>query len=294
MEPNKTSKCETCGCMDGSCSSCAAGEHHGMMGMGMWHRKGPVRLAMLFVLIALGIWASVAAISGIMSLRYIGSGITPSNTINVTGSGKIFAVPDTATFSFTIKETGKDVGTAQKLVTTKMNDITAYLKSVGTADRDIQTTSYDATPKYDQSSCGYGAPCPTPKIIGYDVSETVSVKVRDTEKAGDVLSNVGGRGVSYVSGLSFTVDDQELLQQNAREKAITDARAKAEALARDLGVTLVRVVGFYDNSGGPIMYASKSVSMDSGMGGAVPPTPANIQVGENTITSTVSVTYEIR
>ena len=264
--------------------------------MGKMHMMGnhrQVRFALVFALLMLAVWALVAAVSGIKSFHYIGTGITPTNTISVTGDGKIFAIPDTATFSFTIMETGADVAAAQKIVTTKMNDITGYLKGVGIADADIQTTSYDATPKYDQTACVYGAPCPTGKIIGYDVSETVSVKVRDTEKAGDVLSNVGSRGVSNVSGLSFTVDDQELLQQNAREKAIADARAKAEVLAKDLGVELVRVVGFNDNSGSypyPVMYAS-GASMDTK---SVAPEAANIQVGQNTITSSVNVTYEIR
>jgi uncharacterized protein YggE len=108
-----------------------------------------------------------------------------------------------------------------------------------------------------------------------------------------LLSGVGTRGVSDVSGLSFTVADQDALDADARSKAITDAQTKAKALASELGVSLIRVTGFSENSsGGPIpMYAmaKSAVATDA----AVAPTP-EIPVGQNTIVSDVSVTYEIR
>jgi uncharacterized protein YggE len=123
----------------------------------------------------------------------------------------------------------------------------------------------------------------------------LSVKVKDTTKAGELLSGVGTKGASQVSGLSFTVEDEDALKAQARDKAISSAKSKADELASQLGVQIVRVVGFNENSGGyPIMYA-KTAAMDS-MGGAraeAAPAPA-IPTGENKISSSVSVTYEIR
>jgi len=270
-----TCNCENCG-----------GTHHGAWG----HPQ--VRVALIGALAALALWGVVEAATGIQAFRYIGSGIAPTNTISISGSGKIFAVPDTATFSFTIIETGKDVGTAQTKVATKMDAIISYLTSAGIEERDVKTVGYNAYPKYDEKACVVGSPCPSSReIIGYEVSESVTVKVRDTEEAGAVLSNVGDRGVSNVSGLSFTVDDEELLTREAREKAIADAQGKAEALAQDLGVSLIRVVGYYDNGGTPSpMYAY-------GRGGAEDAKlsqVANVQVGENEIIANVTITYEIR
>ena len=282
-------KCMMCGNMDGSC-----GHGMGAMRMHVWHDK-KVHAALILALLALAVWGFIAAASGVKAFRYIGSGISATNTINVSGTGKVFAVPNIATFSFTVSETGRDVATAQDLVTKKMNDITSYLKgTAGIADADIQTTDYSANPKYEQTApCTYSLPCPSSgKIVGYDVAETITVKVRKTDTAGDVLSNVGSRGVSNVSGLSFTVDNEEQLQADARDKAIRDAEGKAQILANQLGVKLVRVVGFNENGSQP-MYAYKTMSAGS-TDAAMAPAAANVQLGQNTITSDVNVTYEIQ
>lgn len=251
-----------------------------------------VHVFIIIALLALAFWGFVSAISGVMSLRYIGSGIPATNTLNVTGSGKVYAVADTASFSFTISETGKDVGTANQAVTKKMDDIIAYIKEAGVEDRDIQTTDYSANPKYDDMPCPADGsrPCTSfGTIVGYTVSETVTVKVRKTDDAGAILSNIGNRGISNVSGLMFTVDDKEMLQNQARDKAIREAQGKAEELAKTLGVELVRVVGFYENANMPYY----GIGGDS-VKASIAPAPANIQVGENTILSNVTVTYEIR
>jgi len=118
--------------------------------------------------------------------------------------------------------------------------------------------------------------------------------VRDTKKAGDLLSGVGGLGASSVSGLSFEIDDPDALEAEARGKAIEDARGKAAELAKQLNVSLVRVVGFSESGGEypPIPYAygrgaADMVAFESKAAPAIP-------VGENKIVSNVSVTYEIR
>ena len=104
--------------------------------------------------------------------------------------------------------------------------------------------------------------CPPQKqtISGYEVTQTVSVKVTDITKAGTLLAGVGTRGVSDVSGLTFTVADQDALDAQARDKAIADAQSKAKDLASALGVSLIRVTGFSENRGGvPMpMYAMAS------------------------------------
>jgi uncharacterized protein len=254
------------------------------------------RTAAAWALGFLALFLAIATISELKGLSFIGSGVSASNTISVSGEGEVFAVPDTATFSVTVQNTAKDVKTAQDASTKQSNDIIAYLKSQGVDEKDIQTVDYSVNPQYEwkQGVCPQGSYCPNGRqvLTGYQVSQTLSVKVRDTKKAGDLLSGVGSRGASNVSGLNFTIDDEDALKAEARDKAIAQAKAKAEVLAKSLGVSLVRVVGFSEGGGMPIYYA-KTAMMESGMGigGGVSP---DIPVGQNKIVSNVNVVYEIR
>src|SRR3990167_7589733 len=168
------------------------------------------RMAAATALGVLAVFLFIAAIGELKGLRFIGSGVPATNTINVSGEGEVFAVPDTATFSVTVQETAKDVQTAQAAATKKNNDIIAYLKGVGIDEKDIQTTDYNIYPQYEYGTqiCPMGSYCPPGKqtLTGYQVSQTLTIKVRDTKKAGDLLSGVGSRGATNVSGLSFTID----------------------------------------------------------------------------------------
>lgn len=255
-----------------------------------------IETAGMFALVMLGIFLLILALSSLKEYRFIGSGVTATNTISVEGSGDVFAVPDTATFSYSVMDTAKDVTAAQTSVNTKGNAIMAYLKEQKIDEKDIQTTDYSVNPQYEwnqSSTCSNGY-CPPGKqvLTGYQVSQSVTVKVKDTNKAGTLLSGIGSKGATNMSGLSFTVADETALKASARGKAIDDARAKAEELASELNVSLVRVVGFSENNGGQIYYA-KSTSMDAGMANQSAPAP-EIATGQNKITSNVSVTYEIR
>jgi uncharacterized protein YggE len=244
----------------------------------------------------LSLFLFVLTIHELKSYHYIGSGVTATNTISISGSGEVFAVPDTATFSVTVMETAKDVKTAQDAATKKSNDIIAYLKGAGVDEKDVQTTDYSVNPEYTYGNaiCTQGY-CPPGKqtLTGYQVSQTLTIKVRDTNKAGDLLSGVGSRGASNVSGLNFTIDDQDALEAQARDKAIKDAKTKADALAKSLGVQIVRIVGYSENGNYPMPYYQKTLSATdaSGRGGAVAP---DVPVGQNKIISNVAVEYEIR
>jgi uncharacterized protein YggE len=256
-----------------------------------------VRTMLALALGMLALFLFILTLSTFRSYQYIGAGIQAANTISVSGEGKVFAIPDTATFSFTVSETAPDVTAAQAKATKSGNAIIDYLKSAKIKDTDIQTTDYSVSPQYQYGSqiCSQNGYCPPQKqtISGYQVSQTVLVKVRDTTQAGAILSGVGTRGVSYVSGLQFTVDNEQALQAQARDKAIADAKKQADVLAASLGVSIVRVTGFNENTGGqPVpMYAKMEMSGAASADAVQSPT---IPTGQNTIISNVSVTYEIR
>lgn len=220
--------------------------------------------------------------------------------ISVAGKGEVFAAPDIATFSFTVDAKEADAVTAQDKAAATMNAILTYLKGAGVEEKDIKTQYFNLSPQYEQMQpCGWGMPCPPqaePKIIGYEVNQSVSVKVRDTKKAGELVSQVGGMGAQNVSGLSFTIDDEDKLKAEAREKAIVDAQEKAQILAKNLGVRIVRMNGFWEDEGGPIMYSGMGggyAGMNKAMDMAVPQA-ASLPQGENTVASHVNISYEIR
>ena len=264
--------------------------------------------------IILTVFVAALAINAFKENMYIGQGPNP-NTISVNGTGEIFAVPDIATFTFSVTDTEKTVSLAESNAAEKTNAIIAALKGMGIDEKDIKTENYSSYPKYDYTrtlcpqmesnqSSGSGSvgsaqaiiaypPCINGKqvLTGYEVDETISVKVRKTSDAGTVLSKVGDLGATNISGLSFVLDNPDLAQAQARDKAIADAKAKAEVLANSLGVRLGKITSFSESGGYPIYYA-----MDSMAKGAVMNTPAtpDLPTGQNKITSNVSITYEIQ
>ncbi len=255
-----------------------------------------------FLAIVLGAFLIMQTVNAIKQNAYIGSGVTPTNIISVTGDGEAYAVPDIATFSFGANASGKTVADAQKQVDTIVNAALTKVKADGVAEADIQTSDYSANPKYEYNqvvcpavaSVG-SAPinCPPSRqtLVGYEVNETITVKVRKVDTAGSILSDIGNTGVTNVSGLSFTVDNPDAVQAQARTKAIASAKNKANELAKELGVRIVRIVSFSENGGGqpyPV-FMKTDMAMQSAGNTAVPIAP-----GQNKVTSNVTITYEIR
>jgi uncharacterized protein len=246
--------------------------------------------------VCLSVFLAVEALSAIKEFSYIGRGVYASNVITVMGKGEALAIPDIATFSFSVVETGKTVGDAQDKSAKKINSIIDTLKQSGIDEKDIKTTNYSSYPKYEwkESLCPAGSYCPPSKqvLVGYEVTQSVTVKVRKTADAGAILTKVGGLNVSNISGLDFVVDDIDTVQAEARDKAITDAKEKAKVLAKSLGIRLKRIVNFYEGNIGdaPVMYSMEAKSSRMGSDVATPP---QLPTGENTITSNVSITYEV-
>jgi uncharacterized protein YggE len=206
-------------------------------------------------------------------------------------------IPDVATFTLYVRAEGEEVATVQSEVAEIHNNIVAFLKEKGVAETDIKTTSYNVSPRYryEQAMC---TPmfCPPGKTVqdGFEVSQSLEVKVRQTEQAGELLAGVGGLGATDISGLTFTIDDKSKILAEAREAAIVDAREKADLLAGALGVRLVRLVGFYEEERGMPMpyYGMGGDAMTrSSMEMSVAP---DIQLGESVVKSKVTVTYRIK
>ena len=248
-----------------------------------------------FILLAAFLGAK--ALNAFKENSYIGRGDYPGNTISVNGTGEVIAVPDIGSLTFSVVEEGKTVKEAQDKATTKINSAIAAIKAMGIEERDIKTIGYNSYPKYEYSRviCAEGY-CPPGKqnLVGYEVSQSISLKIRNTAEAGDVLTKIGGIGVSNISGLDFVVDDIDSVSAEARDKAIKDAQDKAKTLSKSLGVKLVKIVSFSEGGvGGPIYY-SKVGNDAYGMGAPVAQTIApEVPMGENKIVSNITITYEV-
>ena len=263
-------------------------------------QKNKIFNSILTLVILLTVFLGVKTISSLKEYSYIGRGTYAANVININGTGEVFAIPDTASFSFSVIEEGKTVKIAQDKASVKVNTVIDAVKSMGVAEKDIKTESYNSYPKYDYdyrstspSICANGY-CPPPAkqvLTGYEVSQTISVKVRKKADAGTILTKVGTLGATNISGLDFIIDDMDKVQAEARDKAIADAKAKAEILSKSLGIRLDKIVNFYENGSQPPVYfgLEKGMSADSAPA-TVPQTPA----GENKVTSNVTITYEIK
>ncbi len=246
----------------------------------------------------------VLALAGVALLAYTYNAYTETqhaggrvSTISVTGKSETFVKPDIATFTFSARAEEKTATAAQEKSAAAINTITAFLKEKGIEEKDIKTIGYDLQPKHEYTpvACTSFGMCPPGKdtIVGYTVDQTISVKVRKIEEAGNLTGGIGEKGATNVSGLTFTVDDPEVARAQVREEAIVDAKAKAEKLADSLGVRLVKLTDYYENGDMPVPYAYGGVanmekSMDSVM---VAP---QISAGENEIISSVTLVYEIR
>jgi hypothetical protein len=251
-------------------------------------------------LIVLASFGSIFLISKtIEQVRQYGQNENPyNNSISMDGTGEVMALPDVASFNFSVNETSESVDSAQKLATEKINKALDYLKSQGIEDKDIKTTSYNINPKYEwRQSANDMAGIYNPGknvLVGYEVTQNTDVTIRDTTKAGEILSGIGGIGISSVSGLQFKVDDDEALKAEARAKAINDAKQKVAAVAKELGVKVVGVISFYENTDQPMPYGGYGMGGAAVMDAKVASVAPQIPTGENKIVSTVNVTFEIK
>ena len=221
-------------------------------------------------------------------------------TIEVSGEGEVFTKPDIAEFTFSVTSKAKTVADAQAAATKIANDSIAFLKKSGIAEKDIRTENYTFYPQYEYrqdaricDATGCYVPGGKQILTGYEVNQTMRVKVRDLDKAGEILSGVGKLGVTNLGGIELKVEDEEAAKSEAREMAIKNADEKAEKLADDLGLRIVRIVAFTEGGQYPIYgkYADgRGSAVELSQAGNAPAIPA----GENRIVSNIVVTYELR
>ncbi len=215
---------------------------------------------------------------------YIGKAVRDRDVISINGMGKVSVKPDVAKIDFGLYSDGASVTAVQDDNTRKMNAVITAVKALGVKDADIQTSNYSLQPKIDWTNGNQ-------RVTGYVLSQMVTLKIRDLTKVGQAIEAATNAGSNQVNSLQFTIDDPSSLQDEARIKAIADAKKKAEALAKATGLHLVKVVSFSEaspvESPIPMPYAVRSQVADKA---AAP----QIEAGSLDVTMNVSVMFEVR
>jgi len=198
--------------------------------------------------------------------------------VTVSGEGTVAAVPDNAMIRIGVSSQGKTARAASDANAKDMGVVLAAIKESGIADRDIQTTSLSLQPQYDPNRTG-GA-----RLIGFQMNNYVSVKVRDMDKLSAVLDRAITAGANEMSGIEFVVSEQAKLLDQARAAAIVDARRKAELYANAAGMKVGRVMAISEEGAAPPI---RSFAPMVRAGGAA------IAPGEQTLRAVVTVSYDL-
>lgn len=247
-------------------------------------------------LIVLTFYLGVLTLNKIKEGKYIGQTAELTNTFVVSDTGTVYSKPDLAITTISVVSEEKTVAEAMADNTKKMNAIIESVKGNGVEEKDLKTTNFYISPMYEWekvAECTY-YPCPEGKrtLVGYSITQSLEVKIRDMEKVGEIIQGATDSGANQVGDLQFTIEEADNLKSQAREEAINKVKAKAKVLAEQLGVKIVKIASY--SEGGVYNYPSATYSSKAvGMGGAEDAT-AQIQTGENKTEVTVSITYEFR
>ncbi len=232
------------------------------------------------------IYLAILSWNAIKAHDYIGVSEEQRHSITVIGEGEVIGVPDIAKIQLGYSVEKKTVAAAQTDNTDKMNAVIKKMKDDFKVDeKDIKTINYSIYAQYDWNKG-------TQTFRGYEVSQSLEVKLREMEKVSQILDTAGELGLNQIGSLTFEIDDEEALKQEARIKAIEAAKTKAEDLAKVAGVKLGRIISFSESSSqvAPVAYRSSyKLAEDAGTGGAAP----EIEAGSSEIKIIATVEYEI-
>ena len=245
------------------------------------HRSGPRWLAGG---LAVGLMAAALAGPAVGAAQAQSDEEDTVRSISVTGTGRVKAEPDVADINLGVTKQGEDAQSAAGEAATTMDAVINALLEAGVAEADIQTTSLSLNPIYDWDEN-------PPDIEGWEASNQVNVTVRDIEAVGAVVDAATAAGATNVNGISFRVEDPTAAEAEARSAAVAAAKAKADQLATDAGVTIIGVISISESGGQPpppIYMERAAFDMAAGEALATPVLPGQVE-----LSISVFIQYEI-
>ncbi|MDW6023054.1 SIMPL domain-containing protein [Mesorhizobium sp. BAC0120] len=209
----------------------------------------------------------------------------PPRRIVVMGEGEATVKPDIALLSLSVMREAATAREALDANNKAMADVIAAMKGSGVADRDLQTAGVQINPRYDFQNKPDGSQ--ESKLVAYQVTNSLSVRVRDLSKTGEILDKSVSLGVNQGGGVTFTNDDPSATLKEARKKAVADAIDRAKTLTEAAGVKLGQVMEISDVAfrQPPVPLAAKAFDRAAE---AVP-----VEAGENSYRVQVNVTFEL-
>ena len=224
-------------------------------------------------------FALVVATAALLAAPAVAQPVPPA-AISVTGEASVSVPPDLAQVDGGVTSDGKTAREASDTNNATMGKVLLALKGAGIDEKDYQTSRLSLQPQYAPNRSG-----PSP-VVGYRASNRVTIRVRDITKVANVIDVLVGAGANEVGGINFMVSQASKLLDDAREKAVADARRKADIYAKAAGVTL----------GEPLSISEEGSSVPLYRGKMAAPMAAGAQVaqGEETLSVTVSVTWAIK
>lgn len=206
-------------------------------------------------------------------------------TITVSGEGQVFGAPDQAQINTGVVTDGPTAKDALARNSTRMSEVVASLKKMGIESKDIQTSGFNLSPVYLPQPPGQAMP----RIGGYQVSNNVTVTIKDLAKLGEIMDQVVQMGSNSVGGVSFSIANPKPLMMQAREAAIQDAKARAEAYAKAAGVSVGKVMTISEQVA-PMVQPVPVYAMRAAMAESA---PVPVEAGQQQLSLNVTVVFEI-
>lgn len=211
----------------------------------------------------------------------------PMEMISVAGEGRVKLTPDRVRFNVGVETMAATPSEALEQNNQKIKAVIDSLKKAGAKSEEIQTSNFSIHPQFEYVDNR------RPRIIGYQVTNSVTVTREATTDAGRLLQAAVNAGVNQASGISFFVADESRAREEGLRKAFADARAKAETLARAAGRTVGRAVAITEGGAPPVslppMYGRVAMASEAKMDMSVP-----VEQGQQELRFTVSVVFEMR
>ena len=209
----------------------------------------------------------------------------PPRRIVVTGTGEATARPDIAVISAGVVVQGGTASAALADNVRAMNAVLQQLRTSGLADADVQTSEFSVTPLYERQPPERETTAP-PRIIGYQVSNRVTARVRDIDRLGAVLDALVNAGATNVDGPWFDIADPEQVLGQARDAAVADALARARRYAAAAGVRLGEIILIEET--GAFVPPPRPMMRAEAMAADVPIAP-----GQTELSASVTITFAI-
>ena len=207
--------------------------------------------------------------------------------ISVTGEASISVPPDRAEIDAGVTTDAKTAREASDANNVAMGKVLAALKGAGVDEKDVQTSRISLQPQYSASTSSRPGPS---TIVGYRASNRVAIRLKDVTKVANVIDTLVSAGANDIGNINFLVSNASKLLDDAREKAVADARRKAEIYAKAAGVTLGTPLSMSEEGAPQPVFRAKMAAPAGIAGGA--PTP--VAQGEETLSVSVAVTWAIK